>query len=848
MLKTSILNFGKSVFLYNFDINFKTKIMMKIKELTILVCLIFGIAVINSCKKDVSLPVLTTAAPSDITINSVTSGGTITSSGGADVTARGVFYGTSASPRNADQKILSGKGSGTFVSEISGLTPGVKYYIAAYATNSAGTAYGEDVSFTTVALEKPTLTTTAVTNISLTTATSGGTITSDGHATITAKGICWSTSHDPTTDNSNADGTGTTTFTANLTELTPGTTYYVRAYATNSEGTSYGTEVNFKTTDLAAPTVTTTAVSNLTKTSATTGGEVTSNGGAEVTARGVCWSASESPTLDDNVIPSASGNGSFAITITGLDPGQTYHVRAYATNSVNTSYGLDVEFTTLPVDFASLTTKEVNPISYTTATSGGDITDTGGGTIIAKGVCWGISSGTELAPGNHTTDVNGTTSFTSNMTGLTQNTTYYVRAYATNEAGTAYGDEKIFKTTAVTAAVVTTTDVTLITTTTARSGGSISSAGGGNISAKGVCWSQSENPTTDDSTLPGGTGTSTFVSNITGLTDGTDYHVRAYAINEFGTSYGDDIPFTTVAIVPPTVTTAATTALSATTASSGGNATNAGNGTISAKGVCWGTSSGTELAPGNHTDDGTGTGAFTSSITGLLPNTTYYVRAYATNIKGTSYGDELTITTYAATDIDGNNYHSIVIGGQTWLLENLKTTRYSNGDVIGTTATPNQDISLETSPKYQWPVNNNVNNVPVYGRLYTWFVANDSRNVCPAGWHVPTDPEFVALTTFLGGEAVAGGKVKETGTDHWETPNVGATNESGFTAIAGGYRNYDGSFVVFNRSSPYWSSTQNSVNPAWGWGQHLYYNDAIMDRGGFDKPDGCVIRCLKSSK
>ena len=141
---------------------------MKSKKLLVLVCLILGIVIIDSCKKDVSLPVLTTTNPTNITINSVTSGGTITSSGGADVTARGVCYGTSSNPTITGTHTSDGKGSGSFTSNITGLTPDTKYYIRAYATNSAGTAYGNEVSFTTTALVAPTVTTVEVTAITLT--------------------------------------------------------------------------------------------------------------------------------------------------------------------------------------------------------------------------------------------------------------------------------------------------------------------------------------------------------------------------------------------------------------------------------------------------------------------------------------------------------------------------------------------------------------------------------------------------------------------------------------------------------------------------------------------------------
>lgn len=820
--------------------------MMKTKKLLLFVCVILGLAFLNSCKKDVSLPTLTTTNPTNPTINSVTTGGNITNGGGADITARGVCWSTSQSPTISGAHSSDGTGTGSFSSNITGLTAGTKYYIRAYATNSAGTAYGNEVSFTTTALAAPTLTTVEASEISLTTAKSGGTISSDGGDPVTAKGVCWGTTANPTTEGSKtSDGTGSTAFVSNITGLTAGTTYYYRAYATNSVGTSYGNELTFTTTALSVPTVTTTAASSITLTTATSGGEVTNNGGSDVTARGVCWSTSANPTITDSKTSDAAGNGSFTSSITGLLPGTTYHVRAYATNSIGTGYGADISFPTLPVGAATLTTKTVTAVSYTTATSGGDITDAGGGTITAKGVCWGTSSGPTVA-GSHTTDGSGTTSFNSDITGLTPGTAYYVRAYATNSAGTAYGNELTFTTTAIGLATLTTTAQSAVTTTSASSGGTISNAGGGTISAKGVCWSTSPTPTIADAKTSDGTGIAAFVSTLSPLLPGTTYYARAYATNEAGTAYGNEITFSTTAVVLPTVTTAPISDTAATTATSGGNVTDAGNGTVT-RGVCWATTA-NPVATGSHTTDGTGTGVFVSSITGLTPNTTYHVRAYATNSAGTAYGDDLQLTTPAATDADGNNYASVVIGTQTWLLTNLKTTKYSNGDAIPTTSPATLDITGQLTAQYQWNVNNDPNTLALYGRYYTWAVANDVRNVCPTGWHVPSDAEWETMKTFLGGEAVAGGPLKEAGLAHWNTPNTGATNSSLFTALPSGYRNYTGAYASFGATASFWSSTQNGVNPAWGWGQGLRWDGAACTRGGFDKPDGCAIRCIKNAR
>jgi uncharacterized protein (TIGR02145 family) len=180
------------------------------------------------------------------------------------------------------------------------------------------------------------------------------------------------------------------------------------------------------------------------------------------------------------------------------------------------------------------------------------------------------------------------------------------------------------------------------------------------------------------------------------------------------------------------------------------------------------------------------------------------------------------------------------------MAQNLKTTSFSNGDAIPTTTA---DITAATNPIYQWAYGDDNNNIPTYGRLYTWYVASDARNVCPTGWHVPTDGQLESLKTFLGGEEIAGGKLKETGTSHWNSPNTGATNETGFTAVPGGYRLPAGGFVSMGISFYIWSSTPGLVDLVLGqliWGQGLREINASMLRGGYIPTDGVSIRCLKN--
>lgn len=299
------------------------------------------------------------------------------------------------------------------------------------------------------------VTTATASSISYTSATGGGTISSDGGAAITAYGICWSTSQNPDVSLGTKiynSGAYSGAFSGSITGLTNGTTYYVRAFAVNSVGTSYGSQQTFTTTAYTAPTLTTTAASSISYTTATSGGNVSANGGTSITSYGICWSTSSGPTtaLSTKTTTNASVSGAFSDNLTGLSAGTTYYVRAYATNSVGTSYGSEVSFTTTTLAVPSLTTTTASSITSSTATSGGNVSSNGGATITSYGICWSTSSApTTTLSTKTTTNASISGAFTGNLTGLSPSTTYYVRAYATNSVGTSYGNEISFTTSAL---------------------------------------------------------------------------------------------------------------------------------------------------------------------------------------------------------------------------------------------------------------------------------------------------------------------------------------------------------------------------------------------------------------
>jgi len=396
------------------------------------------------CKKDKDMPTLTTTAVTAITTTAASSGGNITDDGGAEVTARGICWGTTSGPTTTGSKTSDGTGIGSFTSSITGLTPNTKYYVRAYATNSEGTAYGNEVDFTTNPIIGATVTTTAPTTLTSTTANPGGNITADGGAPVTERGIVWALTANPTTSDNKvaAAAAGNGTFTVNLASLQPGTLYHIRAYAINTSGTAYGNDLTF-TTPATKPTVTTAAVTVFTQTTATAGGNVTATGGADVTERGVYYGTQANPaTTGTKVAAAAAGSGAFTVNLTALTPGTLYHVVAFATNSAGTEFGTDQTFTTSPIGQATVTTTAPTLIltSATSVTAGGNVTSTGGGTVSERGVCWGTSTN-PLATGSHISSGTGSGTFTVTLTPLQQGTLYYVRAYAINQAGTVYGTE-----------------------------------------------------------------------------------------------------------------------------------------------------------------------------------------------------------------------------------------------------------------------------------------------------------------------------------------------------------------------------------------------------------------------
>ena len=683
-----------------------------------------------------------------------------------------------------------------------------------------------------------TLTTNVATSVTNITAISGGNITSDGGTPVTARGICWSTSPNPTVTNSTTNnGAGTGIFSSNISDLLGSTIYYVRAYAVNTTGVSYGNQITFTTPVPTTPSLTTTTLSSITSVSVATGGSVVNNGGAPITARGVVWDTLTNPLVTKNRSINGSLNNIFLDTIRGLAGSRVYYVRSYATNSAGTAYGNELTFTTLTPVVPTVTINPIDLITNVSARSGGAITSDGGAAILSKGVVWSTFVNPTIS-NSKTTDSSGLAPFISQLTGLLGDSVYYVRAYATNATGTGYSSQLSFRAIPPVLATVVTKPATTITSTSATSGGTISFTGGTPHSEKGLVYSTTTNPTIANTKLIDNTVGLNWTTNITGLTGNTKYYVRAYAINSVGAGYGGLDSFTTSPILP-IISTNPVATITRTTAVSGGNISSDGGSVITGRGIVWNKTGnpvvGTDII---RTDASNTTGSFTLNLGNLNSGITYYVRAYATNAVGTTYGNELTFTTQPVLDTIGNQYTTITINGKEWFKENLKTTKYATGDSIENVPTAG-DWGLRTSGAWVY-YNNDINNNNSLGKLYNWYAVTDVKGLCPTGWHVATDADWTSLTANYGLDAAAGNELKATTV--WTIPNSN-TNLSGFGALPGGGRG-GLDFGDLNNKGFWWTSTLFDASNSYA--RRLEYNTDTVIRYTESNKYGFSVRCVKN--
>ena len=591
------------------------------------------------------------------------------------------------------------------------------------------------------------------------------------------------------------------------------------------------------------PSVDTASVDEIYNTSARVGGRVTDDGGADITDRGVYWGTSAGPESSGTKLQIGTGPGVFYDILSGLSPGVKYYVTAYATNVLGTTYGKETFFTT-QISLPSVLTSNVTEYTSTTARVGGVVTDNGGFEITRRGVYWGTEpdprlTGTKLPIGS------GDGEFSHTLTDLSRSLTYYVMAYATNLKGTAYGYEISFSTEPE-LPVVFTSGILNITPYSAKIGGTVSSSGGTDVTERGVYWGNAADPVATGTKRIIGSGTGSFVDSLDNLNPGSEYYVVAYAVNNIGTAYGEEKSFFTLGNAPA-VNALDYTNLTATSVTLNGlvdandltTAVSFEYGTT----ISYGSSLEAVNSPSLKNND-----TVSVNVTGLDPGTLYHYRIKAENDLGTAYSEDLSFTTVitgitgTVDDYEGNTYQTIGIGYQEWMTENLKAVNYIDGNPIPLVENDSVWAQLN-EPGYCWYANDSAAYYDTYGALYNWFVIENGQ-LCPAGWHVPTNEDFSELISYIGGAGVAGGMLKETGTVHWNSPNAGATNEYGFTALAGGKRFPDGSFDFVKVEGNWWSSSgYSTLNANY---LNILFNYSNAFQGYSNKKNGMNVRCVKN--
>jgi len=449
---------------------------------------------------------------------------------------------------------------GNYRAYLDTLKANTTYYVRAYATNTVGVAYSSQLSFTTLPLVKPIVTTDSINSVSATTANGYINLITYGGDPYVKKGICYDTIPNPTINTTpipsvkdsiihyngnNINGI----YQIDFSGLTPNTKYYMRAFASNDSGTVYGAELSITT--LLFPKVKTDSIDTISALNAKGYIDIISNGGNPILSAGIYYGLT--PYSKDNSISVNNYNnintGRYQLIISNLIPDTTYYAMSVVTTIAGTIYGNQLTFKTLPLGLPTLKTDSVIVLDAFSANIYGDIIYNGGDPSHAfGGICYSTSP--NPTTNDNAVSYNNTYDASYNLgpfqiyeSGLTPNTTYFMRVYAINSVGTAYGNTIIFKTLKLTLPKVTTDSINNISTTSATGYLTVTNDGGDPNIVGGICYSTSANPTINDNAISIGYGSGSSQEFLSNLTPNTKYYVRAYATNSAGTSYGNQLIF-----------------------------------------------------------------------------------------------------------------------------------------------------------------------------------------------------------------------------------------------------------------------------------------------------------------
>ena len=498
------------------------------------------------------MPSATLLSVDDVTDVSATFKGAVISVGSSRVTKYGFCWGKQENPELSTAESCS-FGDCSAAADMSYtanlLEPNTIYYVRAYAENSEGISYSNQLRFTTEeTAQKPEVETGIADNIKSSQVDVAGKILKMGDKKgIIQHGHVWSRMANPTLDNQKTQLGATIVtggFVSTLTGLEPNVTYHVRAYATNSIGTSYGEDVTFITIpDIVA--LTTTAARDIIHNAATVGGSISDDGGNVIVERGICWGTEQNPTINSERKTSQENTERFSVRIEGLNELTAYHARAYViTKDDKAYYGNDVTFsTTHEIHLPKADATTVDNIGTMSATFRSSVVSDGDGNISDCGFCYSRTPNptiddTKVSCGKRV----GT--FLITVKELTENTTYYVRSYVTNEAGTAYGEEVNFATLEILPPTLSAVTVKTVTHRSASFYAQIESVNNGIISDAGFVYSTNHNPGLTNHKVSTGTSVD-MAARVNALSPKTTYYVRAYATNEKGTGFSEEFSFTT---------------------------------------------------------------------------------------------------------------------------------------------------------------------------------------------------------------------------------------------------------------------------------------------------------------
>ncbi len=524
-------------------------------------------------------------------------------------------------------------------------------------------------------------------------------------------------------------------------------------------------------------------------------------------------------------------------------------------------------------------------VSNTTVTAKGTIIDLGQG-ITDYGFCWATTTKPTIND-NKTShgSASETGSFTDTLTNLLPNTAYYLMAYAANSKETFYSKEINFTTKNFTP-TVTTTAVTSITYNSAYSGGNVTNDGGATVTIRGVCWNTSPNPTIASNHTTDGSGTGIFTSSITGLSPNIDYYVRAYAINNIGTGYGNEISFKTSCISPSVTSQPSNQSIS-----DGGNANFSVTATGTGLTYQWQENNGggwIDISNGGSNPAYSNAATNTLTLTNVpLSFDTYDYRCIVSGTcspSATSNSANLTVTflcgTSTVTDIDGNIYNTVLIGSQCWLKENMRTKKYPGGGTITKGPSAHGAAGWDTDNAYYSCPPNSSNNgedcaaAASLGMLYQWSAAMNGsttpgeQGICPDGWHIPTHSEWTTLerqicndngggscntdfpddvTTieWLGSNGEGSALAGNVSAQSWNTGTLTSDSHfgnSGLVVGPSGHRNTDGKYYSRGDTPLLWSSTEYGTS---AWRRHLSFSSAQVHRGIDIKTNGRSVRCVQ---